>query len=237
MNLIAFIYKNLYKFDLNQNTMKNKTLFILLFLFVSIAGCKKEDTDKILGSLSTSKSSYEAAANGSWIEITNAEYSSLAASLSNVTRSGTSETDYITATTGAILTNTGSFTIAQNDGNTMPSGSYLFAVKINIGGGTNTSSKVKISNTSASAGFSDLGTVLPSHTTGEHFFLLKGNATATTSIGYLGYYKPSGAAIYRNSVAGKGSYQFENNDSNTLSQAFTGIVFLYQGLSTTTKQW
>ncbi len=217
--------------------MNNKSLIFLTIVFVTLAGCKKEETDKLLANLSTSKAAYEAAANGTWIEITSTEYNSLASSLSNVTRSGTNEADYITASTGAFETNPSAWTIAQDDGNTIPTGSLLFAVKINTATASSTGAKVKISSTSSSAGFSDVGTALPTHAIGEHYFLIKGNTTETTATGYLGYYKPNGSTIMRNSILGKGAYKFESGDANTLTGTYTDIVFLYQGLSTTTKQW
>ena len=220
--------------------MKNKAFIMMALMLISLVACKKETTKKdgILSALSTTKTAYQSATSGSWIEVTSAEYNNLASTLSNITRSGTSEADYQTvSTTSPGITNVNAWTIAQNDGNTLPTGSYLFAVKIKTATATNTGAKVKLSNTSVNAGFADVGSVLPPHAAGEHFFVLKGNATATTSTAYLGLFKPLGATIVVGPLTGKGNYSFETGDVNSLPSNFGGIVFLYQGLSTTNLQW
>jgi hypothetical protein len=215
----------------------NKLSFTILLLVLVLFGCKKEtkNTDKIIDILTTSRANYEAATLNTWIEISAAEYDKLASQLDNITRSGTSEADY---TNNTVSTETSEFgwTFAQNDGNTMPNGSYLIAIKINVAEIINAGSKVKLSSTSVTTGFSDVGNALPSLPAGERFLLLKGGSSKTTNIGYLGLYKTSGRII-GNNIEGKGKYSFENGNSNAPGDLYANLVFQYQGLSTTTIQW
>ena len=222
--------------------MKKVSFSLILLLFLFITGCKKEDgtpveTDKIKTSLSTTKATYESATSGSWIEITSTEYNSLATTLTNISRVGVSEADFTNVAVN-VASSSGIYTLAQNDGVTMPTGSYLFAFKISINTGTNTGAKVKVSNSAVSNGYSDLGSLLPNHGVGEHYFVLKGNAVATTNVGYLAYTISSGVKINFKDIVGKGSYYYVTSDANTLTNStIGGAVFLAQGLSTTVKQW
>lgn len=219
-----------------------KAVFSSLLLFILIAtSCKKSttptETDKIKAALTNFQPAYLAAADGAWIEITETEYNKLATTLTNVTRSGVTESDYtnLAPNSGSGL---GTVTFAQNDGATMPAGSYLFAFKINIKEGTNTGAKVKISTVGVNTGFSDIGSVLPSHGIGEHYFVLKGNATPNASTGFLGYTLSENVRVNFKVIAGKGSYYYEFADVSTMVHHVTNdAVFLAQGLSTTVLQW
>ncbi|MDB5226316.1 MAG: cadherin repeat protein [Bacteroidota bacterium] len=222
-----------------------KAIFSSALLFILIlTSCTKSttttapvETDKLKLNLTTTKAAYVAAASGSWIEITAAEYNTLATTLTNVTRSGVAEADYTNVAPNN-ASGTGTYTIAQNDGATMPTGSYLFGFKISINTRTNTGAKVKISNTSVGTGFADVGSVLPDQAPGEHYFVLKGNSTATTSTAYLGFTISLNVKMNYKVIPGKGSYYYEFSDASTLTNFISNdAVFLAQGLSSTVKQW
>ncbi|MDB5226317.1 MAG: cadherin repeat protein [Bacteroidota bacterium] len=222
-----------------------KVVFSSLLLCILIAtSCKKStttttpvETDKIKLKLSTSQAAYIAVGTGNWIEITAAEYNALATGLNNVTRAGVTEADYTNVAVSS-TSSSGLYTIAQDDGATMPTGSYLFAFKISINSGTNSGAKVKVSSTSVTTGYSDLGSVLPTHSTGDHYFVLKGNTIATTATGYLAYTYAAAATINFKTIPGKGNYSYGTGDVNVLPSSTTNdVVFLAQGLSTTVKQW
>lgn len=219
--------------------MKSK-LTTLIFLLILLLGCKKEqDPDRIRATLFSSKTIYENTLIGTWIEISKSEYEALASKLKNVTRSGTNEESF-SHSSDNFESNT-EMTYVQNDGNTLPKGSYLFAFKLSLASGSNTGIKVKLSSTAANSGFSDVGSDLPEHSAGEHYFVLKGNSAPTSDIGYLGIYISKSKLNLKNNIPGMGKYYYGlwNSNAPNSTPIFDdeGVVLLYQGLSTTTLQW
>jgi len=191
------------------------------------------DLDDIESFLSTSKADYISASAGDWIEVTETEYNMLATSLNQVSKVVMDDTDYNTGPTGETFVDA---TVANNDGITMPSNSYVFAVKYNFfGDGSGATIKIKQSSTSISSGYSDLGNTLDNASVGNHYFVLKGNDAATTGTGFLAIYDSSGqlgfAEISDNNI------QFEFSDANDLISNQPSSTVFYQGLSTTQKQW
>ena len=183
--------------------MKNLiyTLAITVLLFSS--ACKDDEPTlsnvddlqlNISNILTTSKSIYDEANNGDWISITETEYNNLATELSSITRIGIPESSFklnnatthwssqphITALTGASV-------------DKVPVGSLLFAFKfIRNGSFTSTGSRVKLSETSDTQGFENVGNALPdaSGTTNSiHYYALKVDGSTTTAENsYVGFF-------------------------------------------------
>ncbi|SFC98314.1 cadherin repeat domain-containing protein [Algibacter pectinivorans] len=187
--------------------------------------------DDIKSFLTASQANYLAAADGTWVIIEEAEYNALANKLNNVTKVATSDDDYIAYESSNLNAPT-SFSGANNNGITMPASSYVFAFKMN-NHAVSTTNKVKQSSTSASDGFVDIGGLLPANEVGTNCYVLKGSNTPTTDIGYLGIYANKNISYKnvaeRNVVTGPGDVNSFPNSANQ--------VVLYQGLSTTQKQW
>lgn len=195
------------------------------------------DLDDIAHWLTTSEEAYLEAADGDWIEITKSEYNKLANNLNEVSKVATSDDNYNRT---PILRSEDSESTLSNDVNSaMIKDSYVFAIKYHAASVDNsTTTKVKLSTTSASEGYSDLGYALPKHsgTNEDLYFVLKGNDWKTDDKGYIAFYKPAGSRIGYLELTGNDSHVYADEDKNSLDQTSSGRL-LYQGLSTTQKQW
>lgn len=198
----------------------------------SIVTITLNNIDDILYFLSTSKQAYMDADNGNWISVTENEYNTLANSLNEVSKVATSDEDYdidITNITGA-----NGWTVSNYNGEDVPNGSYVFAFKYDSRSNSVTNNVVKLSTTSISEGYSDLGGKLPEHNSGENYFVLKGNSNQTENVGYLGFYSSLGM-VYK---ASSTKVRFiSGGNTNTLTESPSNYILEYQGLSTTQKQW
>jgi len=189
--------------------------------------------DDIAHFLSASQAIYNATAVGDWAEITVGEYTVLATSLNDVVKAGTTDAEYDAVFgTGA---GANASTWANDNTASMPSGSYVFAFKYTAPTAGATDTKVKQSSTSVSTGYANLGNGLPMHDAGERYFVLKGNDTPTTDVGFIAMYAASG-------ITGKFDpsklYFFQNGDLTDFTVgSTTGATILFQGLTTTQKQW
>ncbi|GGG32280.1 cadherin repeat domain-containing protein [Bizionia arctica] len=199
------------------------------------------DLDDIASLLTTSEADYLAATNGDWIIITAAEYNALATKLNEVSKAGTTDAAYNPGTPISISNST-EWTVANVTTANLANNSYVFALKYHAKSVINNSTtKVKVSSTSYSDGYTDLGNTLPTHSGTEEdlYFVLKGSNTMTTDIGYLAFYKPSGSVI--------GLVETPENEGDVylkFDDAYSGLTLLhenrkvlYQGLSSTQKQW
>ena len=188
--------------------------------------------DDIESFLSTSKAAYTSASDGNWIGITEAEYNTLATRLNEVTKVATTDAQYNTP--GSAVTVGMAATFVDNNGVTMPANSFVFAIKYkdfnNTGGGI----KVKQSSTNVTSGYTDLGGTLSSAT--DNHYVLKGNNTAVPAVGYLAIYDPDGYHIRLQGSAGN-QVIYDAGDTNSVSSILNDLIVLYQGLSTTQKQW
>ena len=152
------------------------------------------DVDFIRENLSTSQSAYDAASDGDWITVTEAEYNALATEISSVTRSGMPEDNFLISNTTLGWSNYGHVTsLAGTSVDNVPTGSYLFAFKfIRHESNTSIESRVKLSETNETDGFVNVGTALPDasgNSSSIHYYVLKGNNTATTATNsYVGFY-------------------------------------------------
>ncbi len=195
--------------------------------------------DRIEAILTSSKDKYINAEEGQWILITESEYNELASKMIDVSKSGVLESEYNESSN--IITTTSSPTTLANETQEgiMPENSYLFAFKYYaIAASDQPGLKIKQSSTSNTEGYADLGEPLPRHTANnqEVFFLLKGNNAPTS--GHLAIFKPAGLTIGRKSTTDNNTYFYGLSDTSSVSdRTSTPLKLLYQGLSTTTKQW
>ncbi|MGI9549800.1 MAG: hypothetical protein ACR2MT_01270 [Aurantibacter sp.] len=201
--------------------------------------------DAIEAILTTSKTAYSTASQGAWVEVSISEFEALGNELEEVGYSGTTIDEYI-FDDGSIGTSLGNndtmgFTLANVSDATLEEGSYLFGLRFFVGTGVFgvcEGNKVKLSETSSSVGYTDIGNPLPEKisTEREVFFVLKGNVTATTNTGHLGlYFAPTNGATIKES---SGLTHFEGGDrSEFVIEPNQGWTYAYQGLSTTKLQW
>lgn len=244
--------KSLHKLKLNHKTLlvmnyfKN-TFVVILLLNFTVTSCSSDDpdsepqpsTDKIELSLTTSKSAYRNAEVGSWVKITGPEFNLLEITLNNVTKSGTTD-EHFNFNSDIIPVGSGAdgITMANNNGATMPNNSYIFAFRYHVTENNVNAAKVKVSSTNPQDEYSDLGTTLPMHNSGENYFVLKRNNSPTTNTGFLAVFslKKMGYKLLNTTNT---TYYFSPSDASNLETigATNSAIILYQGLSTTDKQW
>ncbi|WP_299886716.1 hypothetical protein [uncultured Lacinutrix sp.] len=191
--------------------------------------------DDIWAFLNTSRTAYQNAAPNTWVKITQSEYENLEDYLSNVNQIGTVNGQ--ASANATVSYDSSLYTYANNNGITVPAGSYVFAFSYRVGENAVTNSKVKISSTSVSEGYEDLGGNLPSHNSGYNYFVIKGNNVPVSTESYLAI--SAKYIAYRTGVSNytfKYSDQGTDADLNTLPYNWNGIAY-YHGLSTTLKQW
>jgi len=212
-----------------------KQAVVLLTLSFVFFSCNDDDPDvvDIESVLSDSQTTFKAADDGDWIEITKAEYEALALELNEVTKVATEESDYLTDD-DLIGSNGPTYTLANGNGVDIPANSYVFAFRFYSKSSNHTGTRVKISDTSLTSGYSNLGGVLPMVDTGDHFFVLKGNNSKVENTGYLAY-------LFKGNVGYNDNDKrilYTSGDASSLnSDSSNNSTFLYQGLSTTQKQW
>ncbi|WP_299226584.1 hypothetical protein [uncultured Psychroserpens sp.] len=215
----------------------------------STISIKLNNIDDIAFYLTDSKDNYVNAEAGQWIEITEEEYNFLATKLHLVTKSGLDDFqfDIFAFGSGGITPSYLGITVANDNGHTLPHGSYCFAFKyipVDTAFETHSETRVKLSTNSVNSTYNNLGSVLPSHGGGEDFFfdnpytfVLKGNTIPINNTGYLAMYAKT--FIGYKTVEGTTNYYTNFGDVSDLSTHGTiaSRVFMYQGLSTTQKQW
>ncbi|WP_204346166.1 cadherin repeat domain-containing protein [Psychroserpens algicola] len=205
----------------NGTEIENKVIIISI-----------NNTDDISSFLGNSRTAYINASNGEWILITQSEYNDLANYLSNVSKSGQSDNTF--QSTSGINTGGANFTVSNNNAPTIPEGSYLFAFRYYCNQNNIVDTNVKVSETSYQNNFETIGSNLPEHNAGFNYFVLKGNNAQTSTTAYLGIYE-SNSIGYKNFNGT--SYFYESGDAEDLTNDSTNRSYLYQGLSTTLKQW
>lgn len=206
----------------NETETENKIVIVSL-----------NNIDDIAAFLNSSRSAYDNAANGEWVKILQNEFNDLANNLSEVTKSG--QFDNIFNNSQNISTGGANYTVTNNNTPTMAEGSYLFAFRYYTSQNNTVDSNVKISETSYQSNFETIGTNLPTHDSGYNYFVLKGSNTPTSTTAYLGVYESN--TIGYKSVSGSNSYFYESGDVTDLTNDGSNRRYLYQGLSTTLKQW
>lgn len=201
------------------------------------------DIENFLEILSTSKDAFINSNENEWVQITREEYNLLATQMLNVTRIGMSEELYASVENPNPYA-TGESKTVVNQGADIPSNSYVFACKFFCSEGfwetCVVGTKIKISTNTITDGFIDLGNSLGNIKTNndyydtELFFVLKHNQIKTDAVGYLAVYDSKGQLgdietdLFHHESAG---------DVNSFSTSIYSNVLMYQGLSTTQKQW
>ncbi|MEL0456976.1 cadherin repeat domain-containing protein [Flavobacteriaceae bacterium SZ-1-7] len=197
--------------------------------------------DDIAYFLTTSKQDYLDASNNEWVKITEEEYNMLANVLNNVTKNGTTaeQFDYSNSIFGVGLNGNSNITIANDNDVIIPQNSYCFAFKYYAANGpTANVSYVKMSETTSISGYENLGSELPIITiTGYHFFLLKGNNTPTTEVSYLGVFTNLSLGYKIIDTPTDYYYSFSDATDLTTKGGTNSALIMYQGLSSTQKQW
>lgn len=191
------------------------------------------DVDDIWAFLgSSSRDAYQNANDGDWVLITESEYNDLANYLSETTKSGANDSQLFS---NASVTNyTGNRTVANNNGISMPSGSYVFAFKYYSWINNVVSSSIKLSQGDSGGLYEDLGNTLPEHNNEFNHFVLKGSANPTQSESFIGMYASGTIGVKDDAPS---SFKWRNGNVDTLDNTASGTVFLHQALSTTLKQW
>lgn len=199
------------------------------------------DADLILQNLTDSKDVYTAATDGQWIQITESEYNALASNLSDIAKSGLVDSEIVTSSN--VIQTTSSPSTLSNETQTavIPTGHYLFAFKYYaVKAQDQPGLKVKVSNTTNTNGYEDIGAPFPKHS-GENqevFFVLKNSSNVSNQQGYLALFKPAGLVMGRKTSVDENSYFIELGDNTSISdRSDTPLKLLYQGLTTGTKQW
>ena len=214
-----------------------KKLSYLLLSCISMyclqsCGDDSESAPTIQTTLSTTTSDYTAAADSDWVEITEAEYNALAEKLQDVTVNGIVDTlfDETKATgKGAV-----SFLVAS-EAATIPANSYVFAFKFMSGvTDTRTADKVKVSEQTVKGTYTTVGKPLQLTGSGTHYFVLKNPDYQTgNNTGYLGFYSSKSTNQYN--ISGMTNH-WGRGDTNTTTGT-ESINYMFQSLSTTSKQW
>jgi hypothetical protein len=191
------------------------------------------DVDDIAAFLSgESRTAYDNAGNGEWVMIEESEYNDIANYLAGTHKSGTADSDLLSSANTFSLQS--GVTYANDNGATIPSQHYLIGLKYYSWANNAGSVSVKISNSNVTGPYEDVGNVLPDHNSGFNHFILKGSDGSSSSEAFI--------AIYSSvSIGGKNkndySYKRENGNVNSINgQGNNGFV-LYQGLSSSLKQW
>lgn len=198
------------------------------------------DMDDVAHILSSSLTSYNSASDAQWVEITEAEYNSLADNLNAISEIGIPDTLFESDLTN-LSSGANNFTVAAvgGDANVIPSSSYLFAFKY-VSGTTDarTLDEVK-TGALGNSGFTTLGSALVSSAnSGAHYFVLKNNTTLTTSANEtstLAFYSSKDTGY--KALSGITNYYASGNQNTIPTSSTETINYMFQGLSTTQKQW
>jgi hypothetical protein len=196
------------------------------------------DMDDIAFWLTDSQTAYEMENTGNWVMITEEEYGLLDSKLSGVSKSGTTDLLFQQGTSATNFSSYNDFTIA-NDLSSIPNESYVFAFRYLSSSENATGNKVKVTAGGVTDTYTDVGNPLPNHGTGIHFFVLKGAEKITAGDrGFLGFYSQEGLS-YDNEGLALGTHYAEQGDNNTFGTESIVVegVCMYQGLSTTVRQW
>ncbi len=196
--------------------------------------------DDIAFALTDSQQDYTDAQAGDWVEITEDEYERLNQVLIAITKAGFfEEGPTISPSPNGVYTLANLDQSPQNR-NTMPNNSLVFAFKYYaIDNPLNSDRhRVKQSSLTNSTGFENIGNPLPPHqrVNGAACFVLKGGEDLITSNeGFLGFQKSSGSVM--GIAIHPGVLLFGLGEVSELNMESNGDLALYEGLSTTIKQW
>ncbi|MGY0391091.1 hypothetical protein ACW5R3_00855 [Bizionia sp. KMM 8389] len=229
------IVNDAYVFDFETSPLITATVKNLENNNITNVSINLNNVDDIQSFLTTSKASYIATEDSSWVQITQTEYELLAERLNYVSTLGSTNNDYQTATATAI----DNVTVTNVGGSpNLPPNNYFFGFKYHAMSDNVVGARVKISVTDPLYGFLGWGRYLPEHDSGDNYFVLKNDlAFPVSEDAYIAVYTP-GDIGHINSTADKTCYG-TNGDSTSIpaDNISTGIIYLYQGLYTSQKQW
>ena len=208
-------------------------------------------TDAIAGSLTTSFSTYQAAADNTYVKVTAAEYAAVKANIAGAGTYGASDSRMSVFTPddgwGAGYTIVSS---ASANNLTIPANTYLFAfsAKIMLSTAAIPANDGLIFKTTTAnppiSGFSDW---LPNpivvdaslgNTTLYYVIKRPTNKTPATLPSFLAYYSPPRVKVSLNGIAGETGCYYAYNNVNTLGASlYSNSQPRIQTLGTTTKQW
>ncbi len=145
--------------------------------------------DKIVDSLTTSLTTYNAASNGQWVKITQTEYDTMSSNVTGTTKASANDSVFNLATSGTFFSS-GSNIIGLNATGAncpaIPASNYMYGLKIRT---ANAVSNVKVftnNNTvTQPSSFTQVGSILPTTTASSavNYYVLKGvnSINATTA--------------------------------------------------------
>jgi hypothetical protein len=203
--------------------------------------------DAIAASLTTSLASYQAASSGSWVKITSTEYANLQTNVLNTTKVGITDT-MMTNASGANFGSTNLQTANAIGGSVVaiPANRYIYAFSMkNTSAISNLRCLANKNTASPATGYSYVGGILPTTTTGINYYVLKGvSATNGAVAGVLGMWAQSAncGAMQTGNTGGGGIY-YSWPVTNPLTETLisfnigSGNHMAIQGLVTTTIQW
>ncbi len=206
--------------------------------------------DKIADSLTTSLSAYNSASAGSWVKITSTEYTALQTNVTGTNKIGA--TDTIMSAAASSSFGSQNLQVANAVGtNTpvIPANQYIFAFSMK---NTAAVSGIRVlankNSASPATGYSYVGNVLPTTTTGINYFVLKGSSTTNgATAGVLGMWALSNSCSNLQNISGGTglgvgygiyySWPVNPPTSGTLNLLSGNRAFAIQALTTDTKQW
>jgi hypothetical protein len=222
-------------------------------------------SDKIIDSLPTSSSAYNAANTDEWIAITAAEYTNLQTNVSGTAKVGISDI-YLSSSGGSGFGNNGSGLLANSvtsDSPAIPANTYLFAFAVKWVNTIPTQGMRVYTNTNSSvaSGFNQVGGILPPTTSaGISYYVRKGvSAINGVSAGILACFSGTKLDYPSSSFPGSIGYvgfKYIGNSTapsmrylTTLNSSIPGPnvtlpgnlsdygALSIQGLTTGTRQW
>jgi hypothetical protein len=170
--------------------------------------------DAIVGSLTTSLASYQAASNDDWVTITSAEYALLPTNISGTVKAGSSDS-YFAASGSGGLTNSGSAVVANSvtaQNPAIPANAYLYAFAVRW---SNSQPGIELSvhtntNSGNTSNFNKVGSTLPNipaPSTGLNYYVRKGvSATNGSTAGLLACFTGTKMDYPNPSFTGSGGY-------------------------------
>lgn len=205
--------------------------------------------DNIAKSLTTNLSAYNSAANGTWVAITSSEYSALQSNVSSTSLGGTTASQLgLASQAGFTFSKYIATNIADANCPAIPANSYVYAACYRYATAGHTGMQL-YRNTASNvySNFTQVGGDLPTTVAGYNYAVLKDtNATPVATAGL--------AAMFVNTTSPQ-SFIFKTSSatptantrvlitsgpittSTNLTTSSTQINFMYQTLSTTSKQW
>jgi len=208
------------------------------------------DVDQISASLTTSLSAYTSAANGTWVSVTSNEYATLQTNVANTSLGATTAAQLALASQAGftmskfITTNT-----ADANCPAIPANSYVYAACYRYATAGHTGMQL-YRNTASNvySNFTQIGGDLPTTVAGYNYAVLKD--TTSTPVANAGL-----AALFPNTSSPQSLYFKQQvtppttvsarylittgpiTTSTNIATQFNQINFMFQTLSTTSKQW